>query len=614
MAQYSYDEGGAMSSYFILTFLSLILIPLTISLVGSRTKTIDFGGCQCAPCVENRAKVKAAGKRSLAHPQVGAKYTRVVSVGWAAFAFFLYKVMTTKPNRLCGTPMKFWESRAYVSWSTFHPDKVKLAVNETMEMAQAHFIEITKAYKSLTDSQIRENWEKWGHPDGKQEFGMGLAIPPWIVEAKNNIWVLGVYGLVFGGGLPYLVGNWWFGSRQKTKDGVQNGTAEQFFKGVHEDSGAGVLFAQMAEAWQRESHAQPAPKLKADVNLLREKIDQGLGSQEWRAKIDGPVAERALVLIYAHLMRIPVKNATLAEEQRRLLLHTPTLLTSLLSMTMSHGWLGPTLTVLHLHALLAQAMLPDAEKLTVFAGVDKATADSANNDLKKLVEVLEKKKAPQAEVVRAAAQRWGKLEIAGAGYKVIAEKSVTPSAIMQLVFKLRIAPPLAKASDKPVAEKETAEEEDAIDQKFIAGKKDAEDLAPGVQRSGWAHAPFWPGNRKPSWWAVLADVRTGKVVVPPMRFTDIGLFPWRLLIFSDTYVGEDVGRDLPLRIEPVSQEAAEEVREDEISDPDEDTLAGQMAAMRGGKVKRREDGDSEEETSDTDGENAANSSSDSDSD
>ena len=34
---------------------------------------------------------------------------------------------------------------------------------------------------------------------------MGIALPQWIIEGKNNIWVLGLYGLLFGGALPALV-------------------------------------------------------------------------------------------------------------------------------------------------------------------------------------------------------------------------------------------------------------------------------------------------------------------------------------------------------------------------------------------------------------------------
>ena len=55
--------------------------------------------------------------------------------------------------------------------------------------------------------------------------------------------------------------------------------------------------------------------------------------------------------------------------------------------------------------------------------------------------------------------------------------------------------------------------------------------------------------------------------------------------------------------------------DDEISEPDEDSLAGQMAAMRGGKVKKRQDDeDSDEESGTDDDDKDSDSSSDSDSD
>ena len=53
--------------------------------------------------------------------------------------------------------------------------------------------------------------------------------------------------------------------------------------------------------------------------------------------------------------------------------------------------------------------------------------------------------------------------------------------------------------------------------------------------------------------------------------------------------------------------------EDEISDPEEDSLAGQMAAMRGGAVKKRQ-AESDDDDSDTDGDGKGEDSSDSDSD
>jgi preprotein translocase subunit Sec63 len=36
-------------------------------------------------------------------------------------------------------------------------------------------------------------------------MSMGIALPKWVVESQNNMYVLGVYGLLFGICLPYFV-------------------------------------------------------------------------------------------------------------------------------------------------------------------------------------------------------------------------------------------------------------------------------------------------------------------------------------------------------------------------------------------------------------------------
>lgn len=75
---------------------------------------------------------------------------------------------------------------------------------------------------------------------------------------------------------------------------------------------------------------------------------------------------------------------------------------------------------------------------------------------------------------------------------------------------------------------------------------------------------------------------------------------------------------LQLKIDDLSSlNADEQVSEDEISEPEEDSLAGQMAMMRGGTVKKRgDDDDSDEEsgTDDEEGNESSSGSSDSDSD
>ncbi|KAF8331188.1 hypothetical protein F5887DRAFT_1287004 [Amanita rubescens] len=67
-----------------------------------------------------------------------------------------------------------------------------------------------------------------------------------------------------------------------------------------------------------------------------------------------------------------------------------------------------------------------------------------------------------------------------------------------------------------------------------------------------------------------------------------------MYVISDTFVGGDVTRDITMKLEEAPVSAVDEM-EDEISDPDEDSLAGQMAAMRGGNVKKhKEESDDED--------------------
>ena len=62
---------------------------------------------------------------------------------------------------------------------TLHPDKATPdpAKNETLEMINDQWVEITKAFKALTDEEVRSNYEKYGNPDGKQSFSIGIALP-----------------------------------------------------------------------------------------------------------------------------------------------------------------------------------------------------------------------------------------------------------------------------------------------------------------------------------------------------------------------------------------------------------------------------------------------------
>jgi len=104
----------------------------------------------------------------------------------------------------------------------------------------------------LTDDEIRRNYEEYGHPDGKQEFSIGIALPKWIVESSNGYYVLGFYGLLFGVLLPAFVGRWWYGSRNLTKEGIETETAARYFKAVKEDTSESDVVDMLASSHEIE--------------------------------------------------------------------------------------------------------------------------------------------------------------------------------------------------------------------------------------------------------------------------------------------------------------------------------------------------------------------------
>jgi translocation protein SEC63 len=69
----------------------------------------------------------------------------------------------------------------------YHPDKIRpdAAKNETIETLNAYYVEITKAYKALTDDEVRNNYIQYGHPDGKQSFSIGIALPKIFLRRES---------------------------------------------------------------------------------------------------------------------------------------------------------------------------------------------------------------------------------------------------------------------------------------------------------------------------------------------------------------------------------------------------------------------------------------------
>jgi len=66
-----------------------------------------------------------------------------------------------------------------------HPDK-----NPDNPLAVQEFIRLTKAYNILTDDTARDNFLKYGNPDGPGSYNVAIAMPRFLLQKENQVQVL----------------------------------------------------------------------------------------------------------------------------------------------------------------------------------------------------------------------------------------------------------------------------------------------------------------------------------------------------------------------------------------------------------------------------------------
>lgn len=191
--------------------------------------------------------------------------------------------------------------------------------NQTVETINEYWVEVSKAFKALTDEEIRNNYIQYGHPDGKQSFSIGIALPKFIVTDGNGKYVLLVYGLLLGVLLPYVVGKWWYGTQRMTKEKVLLASASSLFKEYQEDASDGDIVNALS-CGEEFKDVLRGSKMDAGLGKLEKSISQGsVGAetagltQKDQGKLESYEGARrkASALLWAYLGRIRLDGATL---------------------------------------------------------------------------------------------------------------------------------------------------------------------------------------------------------------------------------------------------------------------------------------------------------------
>ena len=152
----------------------------------------------------------------------------------------------------------------------------------------------------------------------------------------------------------------------------------------------------------------------------------------------------------------------------------------------------------------------------------------------------------QAEYVAA---QYPILKVLQAQFKVLGVEAVIPSAIVTLFVRCKLITPEVLSEDDGKFSDDVIDEEEEVK----AWYNSTEEV--------YAHAPYYPIDKKPTWWIILADPKNKRIITVTklsslsteqtarLQFQapeNPGNWNFQVFIKSDSYVGCD--KSIPLQV------------------------------------------------------------------
>lgn len=437
---------------------------------------------------------------------------------------------------------------------------------------------MSKAFKALTDEEIRNNYIQYGHPDGKQSFSIGIALPKFIVTDGNGKYVLLVYGLLLGVLLPYVVGKWWYGTQRMTKDKVLLASASNLFKEYQEDITDGGIVNALS-CGEEFKDVLSGNKLdsglgKIEKNVLQGTVDSDAAGlrpkdQEKLESYEG-ARRKASALLWAYLGRTRLDGSELDDgrfpelsdlcpkanfpaekyEAAPLALN---LNESFIAIALAFGNVPQLLAAFRVSQHLIQAVSPNASPLLQLPHITPAIAQKIEGpDPSKHLTVQQFMSMPEYKRRKVAtnlpgvltpaqyndavvvARQLPFLNVEKVFFKVMGERFITTGSLVQLVVKARVIPPgtinVPEVNELDLEDVDPDEGDlDALLGRKPSGRSKKAKLLDGDAISPsdidkplqppLAYAPYFPRDHSPRWHVFLSDSKLGKVAVPPFTMT-----------------------------------------------------------------------------------------------
>ncbi|KAG6658150.1 dnaJ protein ERDJ2A-like isoform X2 [Carya illinoinensis] len=506
------EENSALFPIFILTIMALPLVPYTIlklcRAASKKTKSIH---CHCSECSRSGKYRKSIFKR-ISNFSTCSNLTLILL--WVIMIVLVYyiknmsrEIQVFEPFSILGLEPGASESeikKAYRRISIqYHPDK-----NPDPE-AHKYFVDfISKAYQALTDPISRENFEKYGHPDGRQGFQMGIALPKFLLDIDGAsggillLWIVGVCIL-----LPLVIAVVYLSRSSKyTGNYVMHQTLTAYYylmKPSLAPSKVMDVFIKAAEYMEipvRRTDNEPLQKLfmlvRSELNLDLKNIKQEQ-AKFWKQH---PSLVKTELLIQAQLTRESAAlPPSLQGDFRRVLELSPRLLEELMKMALiprtaqGHGWLRPAIGVVELSQCIIQAVPLSSRKAIGGSSEGIAPFLQLPHFSEAVIKKIARKKVRTfQELQEMSLHERAELLAQVAGF--------SPDSVQDVEMVLEMMPTITIEVTCETEGEEGIQEGDIVTVHAWVTLKRVNGLIGALP-----HAPYYPFHKEENFWFLLAD-------------------------------------------------------------------------------------------------------------
>lgn len=518
-AKYNYDDNSETWPFFVITLVGVLVIPATVYKAVSCFKTVRV---EYNSNIKSRFQPKNLGaiiafKKRARQSNVFTLGNLFILIGWAVI-LYLAQYLSVKeikntialfdPFEILGVATSATEKEIKSHYRKlsikFHPDKISTNLSDAEKLkAEEAFVLINKAYKSLTDETTKENFLKYGHPDGPQAIIQGIALPKFLIEGQGPYLVI-IYVVVIAVVLPYIVRKWWNSAKSFTKKGVRTETADLFVEKILNFKPTTLLTSRILLEWVSEAH-----EIQEAVPHLNQK--------------------QILELIEAHTERKIVSNE---HDKLAIVSLLPTLLYGLIDI--GAYFRNTELSVVGIETIrcIVQAVPLTGSvyrQLFQLPNVDhKAIEKSETKTLGKLLtlsadqqkKVLGITSDNDLEETIKVASGIPILKVLSAEFVVPGETTVPPGSIAHISLKVLVK----SAKHHGVVTALSVPKEKLQEVETIEGLKDPFRIVKSQPLLPPAYTPYFPEDSRPgSWISVLALQKDGKLVEQPEVFANLDL-------------------------------------------------------------------------------------------